>query len=99
MQETYLQIIGAIISGGILVKLWDRFFLSKKDQNDVMILLIEQLQRNVNENNEKLKTLEAEVEKWKNKYYDELEAKNNLNHEVRKLKIELAKFNHNNNNS
>jgi hypothetical protein len=98
MQEAYVQLIIALISGGILVKVWDRLFLSKKDQNEVMILLIEQLQRNVNENNEKLKLLEAEVEKWKNKYYDELEAKNSINHELRKLKTELAKFNNNNNN-
>lgn len=91
--EGTLTIIGTFLSGGMAIKVLDRFSLGKKDQYDTLVMLVEQLQKNVNSNNEKVDRLEKEVEHWKERFYAELEQKNTLKQQVTNLTHELKKFN------
>jgi uncharacterized protein YlxW (UPF0749 family) len=88
---------GAVITGGLFKTLLDRVSLTKMDQYSTLVMLVEQLQRNVNENNDKIRELEKEVNEWRDKYYKELDEKNKLSNEVRQLRLELQKFNKNQN--
>lgn len=49
-----INTVFAALCGGILVKLFDLLFISKKDKNDALIMLVKQLQENVNSNNIKV---------------------------------------------
>ena len=89
------SIIGAALSGGILKVLIDRVSMSKNEQYQGLIMLVEQLQKNVDENNRKISHLERTSAEWREKYYKELDEKNKLANEVRKLTLELQKFNKN----
>jgi regulator of replication initiation timing len=60
-------------------------------------MLVEQLQKNVNENNDEIAELKKEVKDWRVKYYNELDEKNKLALEVQKLRLELQKFNNQHN--
>lgn len=86
--------IGTFVGGGVVFKVvLDRFSMTKNEQYRALIMLIEQLQRNVDENNEKVARLEKDSAEWREKYYAELEEKYKLANEVRKLTTELQKFN------
>jgi serine/threonine protein phosphatase PrpC len=89
--------VGAILSGGFLKILADRFSMSKNEQYQALIMLVEQLQKNVDENNKKVSHLERTSAEWREKYYKELEEKNKLANDVRKLTLELQRFNKNHN--
>jgi hypothetical protein len=89
--------VGAVFSGGVLKILVDRFSMSKNEQYQALVMLVEQLQKNVDENNKKVSHLERLSNEWREKYYKELEEKNKLANEVRKLTNELQKFNKNHN--
>lgn len=93
--QTLYEIIALLVTGGIAKAIFDKFHLSKKDENQALIMLVEQLQKNVNANNDKVDKLEKEVEHWKLKFYEELEQKNNLKQQVNDLTKELKKFNNN----
>ena len=58
-------------------------------------MLVDQLQKNVDENNKKVANLERTSAEWREKYYKEMEEKNKLANEVRKLTLELQRFNKN----
>ncbi|MEB0248873.1 hypothetical protein QN344_01940 [Mucilaginibacter sp. 5B2] len=85
--------VGAVFSGGLLKVIIDRFSMTKNEQYQALIMLVEQLQKNVDENNEKVARLEKDSAEWRDKYYTELEEKYKLANEVRKLTTELQKFN------
>ncbi|PLW89993.1 hypothetical protein [Mucilaginibacter sp.] len=85
--------VGAVFSGGVLKVIIDRFSMTKNEQYQALIMLVEQLQKNVDENNEKVARLEKDSAEWRDKYYTELEEKYKLANEVRKLTTELQKFN------
>jgi hypothetical protein len=85
--------VGAVFSGGILKVLVDRFSMTKNEQYSALIMLVEQLQKNVNENNDEIAELKRDVREWRDKYYKEFDEKNKLSMEVNKLRLELQKFN------
>lgn len=84
---------GLIFSGGAFKLIVDRFSMTKNEQYTALIMLVEQLQKNVNENNDEITELKKEVKGWRDKYYTELDEKNKLSLEVNKLRLELQKFN------
>jgi hypothetical protein len=84
---------GLLFSGGILKIIVDRFSMTKNEQYQALIMLVEQLQKNVDQNNEKVARLEKDSAEWRDKYYAELEEKNKLANEVRNLTTQLKKFN------
>jgi len=85
--------VGAVCTGGVLKVIIDRFSMTKNEQYQALIMLVEQLQKNVDENNEKVARLERDSAEWREKYYTEMEEKYKLANEVRKLTMELQKFN------
>ena len=91
--ETLIAAIVPFIGGGAFIKIFDRFTVSKKDQNDYILMLVKQLQENVNSNNQEIQTLKKEVDDWRAKYYAELDEKNKLSEELRKVTHELERFN------
>lgn len=91
--ETIATLIVPFFGGGAAIKIFDRFTISKKDQNDYILLLVKQLQENVNANNIEIQSLKKEVDDWRNKYYSELDEKNKLSEELRKVTHELERFN------
>lgn len=95
MDKTLIAIIGAFLSGGLGVTIFNRFGMSKKESGDALLMLVKQLQENVNANNQEIKELKAEVHQWRDKYYAELEEKNKLSIEMRQLKLQLQKINAN----
>lgn len=90
-----LQLLIAALSGGLLIKMWEHFFMTRKDENQALMMLVQQLQANVNENNDKVKELQNEVKEWRDKYYAAFEEKHSLSLEIKSLKTQLAKFNAN----
>jgi regulator of replication initiation timing len=88
---------GLVCSGGLLKVLVDRFSMTKNQQYTALIMLVEQLQKNVNENNDEIAELKRDVRDWRDKYYKEFEEKNKLSLELNKLRLELQKFNKNHN--
>lgn len=90
--EMILNVIGLLLTGGIISRVFDRFFMSKKDEQQSLILLVQQLQTNVNSNNIKVDNLQKEVDHWKLKFYEELEQKNSLKEQVTKLTAQLSRF-------
>jgi|SRR6185437_15209035 len=87
--------VGAVVSGGLLKVFIDRFSMTKNEQYTALIMLVQQLQKNVNENNDEIAELKRDVREWRDKYYKELDEKNKLSLEVNKLRLELQKFNFN----
>ncbi|MBD3748947.1 MAG: hypothetical protein IE931_05580 [Sphingobacteriales bacterium] len=78
---------------GIIIGLISRFSMTKKESYDATIMLVKQLQENVNSNNKEIKELKDEVHEWREKYYKELEEKNQLLEEIKKLWLQLQKIN------
>lgn len=93
--EHILSLIGMLFTGGALVAIINKYGFGRKEKNDYMLLLIKQLQENVNTNNEEIKNLKNDVVHWRDKYYAELEEKNKLVAELRKVSAELRRFNQN----
>lgn len=93
MNTALITIIGAFLSGGLGVTIFNRFGMSKKESGDALLMLVKQLQENVNANNLEIRNLKAEIDQWREKYYNELEEKNKLSTEMRQLKLQLQKFN------
>lgn len=91
--ETIASLLVPFFGGGAAIKIFDHFSVSKKDQNDYILLLVKQLQENVNSNNQEIQSLKKEVDDWRNKYYAELDEKNKLSEELRKVTHELERFN------
>lgn len=91
--EASLTIVGAMLTGGVGVSLLNRVGMSKKDQGDYLLMLVKQLQENVNTNNEEIKSLKSEVHQWREKYYAELQEKDKLSEQIRKMSQQLQKFN------
>lgn len=90
--SNYVQLVLGALSGGLIIKVWEHFFLSKKEESRALMLLIQQLQANVNENNERVKELQNEVKEWRDKYYTAFEEKHSLSLEIKSLKTQLARF-------
>lgn len=90
--EMFLNVIGLLVTGGILSRIFEKFFMSKKDEQQALILLVQQLQTNVNSNNLKVENLQKEVDHWKDKFYEQLEQKNSLKDQVSKLTGQLNRF-------
>jgi site-specific DNA-adenine methylase len=88
---------GAVFSGGLFKSLIDRFTMTKNEQYQALIMLVEQLQKNVDENNKKVSHLEKTSSEWREKYYKEVEEKFKLASEVSKLTTALQRFNKNHN--
>lgn len=87
---------GVLVTGGVLKVVIDRFSMTKNEQYQALIMLVEQLQKNVDENNKKVAHLDRISTEWREKYYKELEEKNKLADVVRKLTTQLEKFNKHN---
>jgi site-specific DNA-adenine methylase len=86
--------IGTFVGGGVVFKVvLDRFSMTKNEQYQALIMLIEQLQKNVNENNDEITQLKRDANEWRAKYYNELEEKNKLSLEVAKLTAQVQIFN------
>lgn len=92
MNSTIIALIGTL-GGGLFVALINKFGRSQKEKDDYLLLLVKQLQENVNSNNDEIKILKKEVIDWRDKYYNELEEKNKLAGELRKVYAQLRKFN------
>ncbi|WEK18183.1 MAG: hypothetical protein P0Y49_15435 [Candidatus Pedobacter colombiensis] len=90
--SNYAGLIAAALGGGSIIKIWEHFFLSKKDELKSLMMLVQQLQANVNENNDRVKDLQAEVKEWREKYYAAFEEKHSLSLEIKSLQTQLAKF-------
>ena len=90
-----ITLIGTLVTGGFLVGLVNKYGFSKKEKNDYLLLLVKQLQENMTANNEEIRLLKNDVVHWREKYYQELEEKNKLAAELRKVYSELKKFNQN----
>lgn len=97
--ENIIGLFSLLLSGGLIKAIYDKFWMTKKDEHQALIMLVDQLQKNVNSNNEKYEhlslkydSLQKEVDDWKAKYYTELEQKNNLKIEVQKLTNQLNRF-------
>ena len=88
-------LVGGIFSGTFLKVLADRFSMTKNEQYTALIMLVEQLQKNVNENNDEIAELKKDVKEWRDKYYAQLDKNSHLSREVNKLRLELHKFNNN----
>jgi peptidoglycan hydrolase CwlO-like protein len=105
MVTNIITLLGAILGGGIVFKtVTDRISMTKQEQYQALVMLVEQLQKNIAANDNKLGALdkkcmelEKEVDNWRRLYYEEMEAKNKLIDEVRRLTNELKKFNKQNN--
>lgn len=105
MVTNIIALLGAILGGGIVFKtVTDRLSMTKQEQYQALVMLVEQLQKNIAANDNKLGALdkkcmelEKEVDNWRRLYYEEMEAKNKLIDEVRRLTNELKKFNKQNN--
>ncbi|MGJ1198848.1 hypothetical protein ACR777_05430 [Sphingobacterium spiritivorum] len=94
MVESILQIAGMLLTGGLLHKILDHFFLSKKDKIDANSKLIQQLQdwvfklqeqvtNSMNRQNE----LQSDVDYWRREYnelHKENQNKTNENEGLRK---------------
>jgi len=91
--SNYAELIAGALSGGLIIKVWEHFFRSKKDESQALMMLVQQLQANVNENNDRVKELQYEVKEWRDKYYAAFEEKHSLSLEIKSLKTQLAKFN------
>ncbi len=91
--ETIVTSVGTFFTGGLATILIPRLTMTKNEQYQALIMLVEQLQKNVNENNDEITVLKKEVRGWREKYYNELDEKNKLSVEVSKLNLELQKFN------
>lgn len=85
--------VGAVFTGGVFKTLADRLSMTKNEQYTALVMLVEQLQKNVNENNHEITELKKDVKDWREKYYKELEEKNKLALEVSKLSGQLKIFN------
>lgn len=86
--------IGTFVGGGVVFKvILERFSMTKNEQYQALIMLIEQLQKNVNENNDEITQLKRDANEWRAKYYNELEEKNKLSLEVAKLTAQVQIFN------
>lgn len=96
-----IQIIAAFLTGGVVFKaVIDRFSMTKKERYTTLLMLVEQLQNNVNQNNAKVaqletkcEHLEAQVDEWREAYYAAKEENSKLSNELRRLTIELKKYN------
>jgi hypothetical protein len=91
--ETIVTSVATFLTGGLATILIPRLTMTKNEQYQALIMLIEQLQKNVNENNDEIIVLKRDVREWRDKYYKELDEKNKLSLEVNKLRLELQKFN------
>jgi regulator of replication initiation timing len=91
--SNYIGLAAGVLSGSLMIKIWEHFFISKKDETEVLMMLVKQLQASVNENNDRVKELQSEVKEWREKYYDAFEEKHSLSLEIKSLKTQLAKFN------
>ena len=88
-----ITVFATLFSGGVFVALVNKYGRSKKDKDDYLLMLVKQLQENVNSNYDEIKLLKVEVVNWRDKYYAEVEEKNKLAAELRKVYSELRKFN------
>jgi hypothetical protein len=88
-----LYIVSSFLTGGIAQLVLNKFWMSKKEEGNYLLLLVKQLQANVNANNEEIIVLKAEIHQWRDKYYAELEEKNKLTMELRQLRLHLQKYN------
>jgi hypothetical protein len=91
--EAVASAAGALFTGGIFKILVDRFTMSKSDQYKSLVMLVEQLQKNVNENNSEIIELKKDVREWRERYYAELQEKTKLALEVSRLNAQLKIFN------
>jgi hypothetical protein len=80
------------LAGGLILKIWDSFFSTKKESKDSEIALIEKMQIQIDsqniridiqhkrqdEMNENLNKVSLELDTWKEKYYDILKKYNKL---------------------
>ncbi len=99
-----LEMLGMLLAGGAFVKIFDVFFMSKKDKDNSMLMLLERLQLEIDRMQKKQDLQDVEINELRmenrdlaKKYLAEIELKNNLQGEVVKLTSELKKFNRNQN--
>ena len=101
--QKIIELLAMLIGGGIFVKIWDTFFLSKKDKDSSLLMLVERLQAEIDRLQNKqdaqetyMQQLRADYDMMRDKYLLEIEQKISLQGEVVKLTAELKKFNKNN---
>ena len=69
----WVQIIGAMLTGGAVTKLIDRFWLSKKEETDAARDLREELRKALELTNDRMDRLQRDVDEWRGKYFTLLE--------------------------
>ncbi len=92
-QHPYLTILGALISGGILQWLLNRFWLSKKEEADVAKQLRDEMRQYITDFDNRLGKMQSELDDWRTKYFQLLEEHTGLKLENMKLRAELDLMN------
>jgi hypothetical protein len=93
MVENVTLIISCLTSGGIIALIFKAVFRTRAEGDNATLMLVKQLQENVNANNAKMILLEDEVHKWREKYYLEYEEKIKVVDELRRVRVQLERFN------
>lgn len=104
MTEFILSIAGALFTGGAVVKLIDVFFISKKDLATIKLDETEKLRQEaeairkelrgeIDYLKDKIKTIQKEVDDWREKYYKLLQEHTELSIKYQLLKQEQDRQN------
>ena len=92
-QHPLLTILLALISGGVITWLLNRFWLSKKEETDVARQLRDEMRQQLTEFDSRLTKLQTELDDWRVKYFKLLEEHTALKLENMKLRAELDLLN------
>ena len=84
--ELYLQILLAIISGGVITKVLSLFFFSKKEKQDATLSMIAEMQRLLNYQSERIDELQGNLSE-RDKQYQALQ----MEYEELKLRFDKIK--------
>lgn len=90
--EMVLTTVGTFISGGLAKSLLDRQSMTKNEQYQALLMLVDKLQKDVENNDKRIIHLEEECRSWRDKYYQELEEKLKLASENTQLLLRLRSF-------
>lgn len=92
MKETIMTIIGSMMAGGVITRLLDTLFMTKKDKTQTEILLIQELQKQMLSLSKRQDELAGEIDIWKEKYYKLLQDHTSLQQKYITLKAEFDRF-------
>lgn len=81
----------AAVLGGIGFKIIERFLNSKEFVNEHTALRLE-LREELNSVKEEVESLKGEADKWRERYYEQLELNTRLQIEIAQLRLELEEY-------